>query len=203
MKATDRTDLTRLLQRWRGGDAQAASQLLGVVYRDLRRIAGKYMRGERPRIRSRRRRSSTKPGSVCRKAPTRQSPRANSSSARWPRTCGAISSITPVGDTLQRGDRSGRCRFGRISCHAGLARPGCRRRPRGGSRPLDAALAELASAHPRAANVLQFRFFANKSVEETAADLRIATGTVKRDFAFARSFIIARMRRKPTPPPRA
>src|SRR5262245_62034670 len=48
MKTPEQTDLTELLQHWRQGDEEAASLLLGVVYRDLKRIAGKYMRGERP-----------------------------------------------------------------------------------------------------------------------------------------------------------
>ncbi len=39
--------VTRLLQDWRGGDAEALDRLTPLVYDSLRRLAGRYMRGER------------------------------------------------------------------------------------------------------------------------------------------------------------
>jgi RNA polymerase sigma factor (TIGR02999 family) len=42
------TDVTRLLQRWSAGDSQAREALLPLVYGELRRLAGSYMRRERP-----------------------------------------------------------------------------------------------------------------------------------------------------------
>src|SRR5690348_13980500 len=39
-------DVTRLLQQWAGGDATALEQLLPLVYRELRKIAKRYMRHE-------------------------------------------------------------------------------------------------------------------------------------------------------------
>lgn len=40
-------DVTRLIQRWRGGDAAAQDALFESVYGDLRRLAAAYMRNER------------------------------------------------------------------------------------------------------------------------------------------------------------
>ncbi len=37
-----------LLARWRGGDPGAGEELAGLVYGNLRRLAGAYMSGERP-----------------------------------------------------------------------------------------------------------------------------------------------------------
>src|SRR5688572_29969404 len=37
-------DVTRLLNRWGSGDAAALDQLLPLVYRELRKIAKRYMR---------------------------------------------------------------------------------------------------------------------------------------------------------------
>ncbi len=39
--------VTRLLLQWRDGDPQALEQLTPVVYNELRRLARRYMRGER------------------------------------------------------------------------------------------------------------------------------------------------------------
>jgi RNA polymerase sigma factor (TIGR02999 family) len=41
------TQITELLRRVREGDAHAADELMPLVYSELRRIAGKYMRRER------------------------------------------------------------------------------------------------------------------------------------------------------------
>ena len=54
---------------------------------------------------------------------------------------------------------------------------------------LDEALAELEASHPRQARVVECRFFAGMSVEETGAALDISVPTVKRDWRFARAWL--------------
>jgi RNA polymerase sigma factor (TIGR02999 family) len=44
----DRQDVTKLLQQWRGGDRQALDELMPIVYEELRRLASRCMRAERP-----------------------------------------------------------------------------------------------------------------------------------------------------------
>ena len=41
-------DVTRLLLAWRNGDDRALEQLIPLVYSELRRLAHRQMRGERP-----------------------------------------------------------------------------------------------------------------------------------------------------------
>ena len=41
-------DVTRLLREWGQGDANVASELFPIVYAELRRLARRYMRHERP-----------------------------------------------------------------------------------------------------------------------------------------------------------
>ncbi|MGD0364828.1 MAG: ECF-type sigma factor, partial [Bryobacteraceae bacterium] len=43
----DRTDVTRLLLAWSGGDQEALQRLTPLVYRELRRLAASYMAHER------------------------------------------------------------------------------------------------------------------------------------------------------------
>lgn len=47
MTATTSNELTQLLVDWRGGDEAALNRLMPFVYEELRRIARRYMRGER------------------------------------------------------------------------------------------------------------------------------------------------------------
>ncbi|HEY8459852.1 MAG TPA: sigma-70 family RNA polymerase sigma factor [Blastocatellia bacterium] len=41
-------DVTRLLRKWNEGDRAALDNLMPVVYRELRKLAGGYLRDERP-----------------------------------------------------------------------------------------------------------------------------------------------------------
>lgn len=59
---------------------------------------------------------------------------------------------------------------------------------------LDAALDQLAELDPRQAKVVELRYFAGLSVQETAAALDISTGTVKREWAAARAWLFDAIR---------
>lgn len=54
---------------------------------------------------------------------------------------------------------------------------------------LDAALTRLAELNVRQARIVECRFFAGMSIEETAEALDIAPATVKRDWAVARAWL--------------
>src|SRR5438309_3005478 len=46
--STRADQVTRLLHDWSSGDAEALNQLAPLVYEELHRIAGNFLRGERP-----------------------------------------------------------------------------------------------------------------------------------------------------------
>ncbi len=54
---------------------------------------------------------------------------------------------------------------------------------------LDQALSRLEAENPRLAEVVELRFFAGLSVDETAAALGVSERTVKRDWRLARAFL--------------
>jgi len=54
---------------------------------------------------------------------------------------------------------------------------------------LDEALTGLAASHPRAARVVELRYFSGLSVDETAGALDIAPATVDVDWRFARAWL--------------
>ena len=55
---------------------------------------------------------------------------------------------------------------------------------------LDSALSALAQLDPRQASIVELRFFAGLSVEETAEALGVSTATVKREWAAARAWLL-------------
>jgi len=55
---------------------------------------------------------------------------------------------------------------------------------------LDEALSRFAEAYPRQGQVVELRFFGGLEVEETAEALKISTITVKRDWRFAKSWLL-------------
>jgi RNA polymerase sigma factor (TIGR02999 family) len=58
---------------------------------------------------------------------------------------------------------------------------------------LDRAIADLAEDNPRAAKVVEFRFFGAMSEEETAAVLEVSLPTVTRDWRYARAWLTRRL----------
>jgi DNA-directed RNA polymerase specialized sigma24 family protein len=59
---------------------------------------------------------------------------------------------------------------------------------------LDEALRTLEAVHPRNAQVAVLRFIGGLSLEETAEALHVSVDTVKRDFRFAKLWLLRAMR---------
>jgi RNA polymerase sigma-70 factor (ECF subfamily) len=55
---------------------------------------------------------------------------------------------------------------------------------------LDDALHALAAVHPRKSDVVELRYFGGLSLEETAEALHVSTDTVKRDWRFAKLWLL-------------
>jgi RNA polymerase sigma-70 factor (ECF subfamily) len=63
---------------------------------------------------------------------------------------------------------------------------------------LDLVLTRLAEIYPRAARVVEYRFFGGLSTEETAVALGIGARTVKADWALARAWLFRELRGRET-----
>ena len=61
---------------------------------------------------------------------------------------------------------------------------------------LDDALHRLADLDPRKGQVVEMRFFAGLSVEETATALGVSAVTVMRDWRVARAWLFKELRRR-------
>jgi RNA polymerase sigma factor (TIGR02999 family) len=60
----------------------------------------------------------------------------------------------------------------------------------------DRALHRLSEAHPRPADVVGLRCFGGLTLEEVARELDIGLATVKRDWSFARAWLIVELRER-------
>lgn len=58
---------------------------------------------------------------------------------------------------------------------------------------LDRALGTLAESEPRLARLVEVRFFGGLSIEEAAELFGVSTRTAKRDWTFARAWLLARL----------
>jgi RNA polymerase sigma-70 factor (ECF subfamily) len=197
MRDTDQ--LTLLLRQWQTGDDQAAARLLAVVYRDLRRMAGALMRHER-------RDHTLQATALVHEAWIRLSKSASTPHGDRQHFFAAMAAYmrrqlidhARRRTATKRGDghhfvpldEAALVVLERDTTEEEFAR-------------LDAAIAALVDEHPRCARVLQLRFFEQRSIDETASELSVSTGTVKRDFTFARAFLAARLGGTPSKPPPA
>ena len=59
---------------------------------------------------------------------------------------------------------------------------------------LDTALSRLESLEPRWSRLIELRFFAGLSVDETAAALELSPATIKRDWSLARAWLFRELR---------
>jgi RNA polymerase sigma factor (TIGR02999 family) len=58
---------------------------------------------------------------------------------------------------------------------------------------LDEALSALETVHPRKSQVVELRFFGGLSLEETAEALHVSIDTVKRDWRFAKLWLLSEL----------
>jgi RNA polymerase sigma factor (sigma-70 family) len=60
---------------------------------------------------------------------------------------------------------------------------------------LDEALDELASFDAQQSHIVEMRFFAGLTIEETAQALNLSTATVERDWAMAKAWLYQQLSR--------
>jgi RNA polymerase sigma-70 factor, ECF subfamily len=185
--------MTGLLRAWRGGDEQAGKELLVHVYQDLRRLAASQFRGERPG-------HTLQPTALVHELYLRLF---SADPPSWEDRAHFLAAATRqlrhiVLDYARR--RNARKRGGpnaRMDIDL-LAVPGIALDSR--VLELDEALSQLERVDPRAAHVVELRFFGGMSEKEIAAAVDISVATVKRDWTFARSWLQLHLERLASAP---
>ena len=180
-----RSDITGLLQQWQGGDRQAFDHLIPIVYDELRLIASRHLSRE------------WRPGSL--------------------HTTALVNEAYLKLVDQRRVDWQNRAHFFALAAQlmrrilVDHARRALRKKHGGGALEtpidelpmaapapdvdavdalaLDRALTELERIDPDQAKLVELRFFAGLTVEETALVLGVSPATVKREWSVARGWL--------------
>jgi RNA polymerase sigma factor (TIGR02999 family) len=179
--AEENGDVTVLLNALRGGQHDAESRLLSLVYAELKRLARTYLRRERPD-------HTLQPTDLVHEA--------------YLRLCGGSAQLQNRTHFFAVAARAMR----RILVDHARAHDAQKRGDGGIKVPLDEALAvsaaeseylidldnaldKLAAFDPRQARIVELRFFAGLSIDETADALGCAARTVTRDWRVAQAWL--------------
>jgi RNA polymerase sigma factor (TIGR02999 family) len=178
-----RHGLEGLLERAREGQRGATDELFTLVYAELRRLADKFLSEERPG-------QTLQPTALVHEAYLRLSA---SSAPSWESRAhffgAAARAIRCILVDRARARRSARhgegARARSLDTVGEIALP----ESRSDFLALDEALERLAHADAQKARVVELRFFAGLTVDETAAALGLSASTVARDWRFARIWL--------------
>jgi RNA polymerase sigma factor (TIGR02999 family) len=186
MRNAECSETTQLLRAWASGDRGALEQLMPRVYDELRRIAGHFMKDERPG-------RTIQTTALVHEAYLKLIDVTN---VDWQHRAHffAVSAQIMRHILLDRARR-------RVAAKRGGATPRVNldEVPDIGSGrareliALDDALNALAKVDARKAQVIELRFFGGLSVEETAEVLKVSSDTVKRDWGLARAWLLAEL----------
>jgi RNA polymerase sigma factor (TIGR02999 family) len=177
-------DVTSLLLRWNGGNRAAFDELLPLVYRELRQMARRYMLAEN-------RGHTLQPTALVHEAYLRL---IDQNRVSWQNRAQFFGVAAQVIRRLLVDHARGRNRLKRggeefkITWTENIDVP--EREQEGLDLcVLDEALNKLTELDAQQGRIVELRFFAGLSIEETAAALEISPATVKRDWAMARAWL--------------
>jgi RNA polymerase sigma factor (TIGR02999 family) len=183
----DTADLTRLLREWAHGDPGARDALIPVVYRTLHRLAEHYLLGECHA-------HTLQPTALVNEAYIRlidDSPSDWNSRDHFYGVAAHLMRQVLVDHARRRlsQKRGGGALKVTLDAAGGLPAPG----PPAEILALNDALEELAGADPRKCQVVELRYFAGCTEEETARALKLSPATVRRDLRAAEAWLSARL----------
>jgi RNA polymerase sigma factor (TIGR02999 family) len=183
------SDVTRILSAIEKGDSHAADQLLPLVYDELRKLAVQRLAQERPG-------HSLEPTALVHDVYIRlvDGERNRTWDSRGHFFAAAAEAMRRI--LVERARRHASQKRGGEWERVPL--PDVPRDSDGNSvdlLSLDDALTELEKKHPQKAQIVKLRFFAGKSLEETAQLLGISRATTQRHWLFARAWLFGRMNR--------
>ena len=184
--AAARERISQLLADWANRDPTAREQLVPIVYEELRRLAHHHMRGERAG-------HTLQTTALVNEVYLRL---AGIDGLRWRDRAHFFA----MAATLMRrvlvdyARQKGREKRGAGVSVISLDENAVAAQPAVDIVALDEALAQLATVDPQQSRVVELRFFAGLSVEETAEALGISPATVKRDWATAKLWLYNELR---------
>ena len=182
MSKSDPKQVTALLAEIRGGNTNAMDDLMAVVYPELRQIAARYLRTERPT-------HTLQATALVHETYARMF---GSRRVDWKNRAHFFAAMAKemrrilVDYARARNAQKGPGK--RVVISLTNAKD-VGTRPDEDLLALDEALTRLEQLEPRACRIVELRFFTGLNERETAEALQISVSTLKRDWQFAKSWL--------------
>jgi RNA polymerase sigma factor (TIGR02999 family) len=182
-------EITERLIAWGAGDKAALDQLLPIVYQELRRIAGNYLRQENPG-------HTLQPTALVHEAWLRLIDQTRVTWQNRAQFFGVAAQLmrrilVDHAKTKHREKRGGEAVKLSLDDVINLSRERA-----ADLLALDDALDELARIDGRKSRVVELRYFGGFSVEETAQILEVSPETVMRDWKMAKAWLYQQIRQE-------
>lgn len=179
--------VTSLLLAWRNGDQDAARQLIVKLQPELRRIAAHHMRAERPG-------HTLQPTAIVNDLYLRMM---RGIDVDWRDRAHFLSVASNVLRRIlvEHGRRHNAAKRGGGLDHTDVNHEGPPSPRADVDKILDIhlALEELERVDPRSAKIIELRYFGGLSETETAEVMQVSLTTMRRDWQFARAWLVQRL----------
>ena len=175
--------ISRLLVDWREGDKTALDRLVPLVYRELRRLAGYYMRRQRAD-------HTLQTSALINEAYLRLIDHKN---MRWENRAHfyAVAAQAMRRILVDHARSRGYAKRGGGALKVSFDEAVIGAEERGAELiALDDALTDLAAIDPRKSQVVELRYFGGLSVEETAEAIGVSAVTVMREWRSAKGWLL-------------
>ena len=186
MKDKSEADVTQLLQRVSSGGAEALDELIQVVHGELRRQAARYLRRERQN-------HTLQPTALVNEAFMKL---VDQRKVRWQNRAHffGVAAQAMRRIVIDHARARQRIKRGGVQHAVTLDEAMIAEESRSiDVLALDQALTRLAQLDERQARIVELRYFAGLSVEETAEVTGLSPATIKREWAMARAWLHAEL----------
>jgi RNA polymerase sigma factor (TIGR02999 family) len=186
---SSQSEVTRLLNDWGNGRRDALDRLLPQIYAELRRLAGSYLRRERPD-------HTLQPTALVHEAFIKL---VDQRAVRWQNrahffgiAAQAMRRILVDHARAHAADKRGGGERA-VSFDEAMVAIGA---PDIDLLALDEVLTRLATFDPQQSRIVELRFFGGLTIEETAEVLGVSPATVGRDWTLAKAWLYAELSRQ-------
>jgi RNA polymerase sigma factor (TIGR02999 family) len=182
------SEVTRILRAVEQGDRKAASQLLSLVYEELRRLAARKLAREAPG-------QTLDATALVHEAYLRLAPASSQKGKRWDNRghffAAAAEAMRRI--LIDNARRKQRPKHGGDRKRVDLDQHPAVAESRDDLLALDAALTKLALQEPGKAELVKLRFFAGLTMPAAAEVLGISVATAERHWTYARTWLYAEL----------